>query len=86
MKTKVLKFGLPMAVFMLAIVVAFATEKTTTESESLTVPGYIFENGQCKPARDCNNVAGAFCMQGSFQVYETNLGGTACITELSHRP
>jgi hypothetical protein len=86
MKTKFLKFGMPLMVFMLAIVFAFANETNAVESEALTIPGYIFENQQCKPARSCNNEGSLPCLQSGVQVYMTNLGGTSCIVELTDRP
>lgn len=86
MKTKFLKLGMPLMVFMLAVVFAFASESTPKENESSLIQGYIFENGQCKPSRKCNNEGVLPCEQGAFQVYMTNLGGTGCVNELTHRP
>lgn len=80
MKTKFLKVGMPIMVFILAIAFAFATEKTTAESVSSSIPGYIFENGQCKPAsRTCENTGGPVCKQGSLVVHQfTNASNTIC--------
>lgn len=84
MKTKIFKIGMPIMVFMMAIVLAFASEKTTANDESLII-GYIYENNECKPAtRECSNDGAFPCTQGVFQVYMTNLGGTACLGELTH--
>jgi len=86
MKKKFLNLGMPLMVFMLAVVFAFASEPTTNDNESSLIQGYIFENGQCKPAKKCNNEGSLPCEQGVFQVYMTNLGGTSCVNELTHRP
>lgn len=86
MKTKFFKTGMPLMVFMLAVMFAFATQSVTSENESLVIPGYIFENGQCIPATECNDEGVIPCEQGEFQVYKTNLGGTSCLMELTHRP
>ncbi|MGV8815782.1 MAG: DUF6520 family protein [Gelidibacter sp.] len=85
MRTKILKVGMPIFVFMLAIVFAFANDIETSTDEAL-IAGYIFENGDCKPAsRDCNNLGGPLCKQGSFQVYEMpDVNGTSCVNELTH--
>lgn len=78
MKTKFLKIGMPIMVFMLAIVFAFASEKNTTESEILTTPGYIFQNGMCTLApRTCSDTPGPVCQVGGLIVHKVN-NGTFC--------
>ena len=73
-------------VFMMAIVFAFASEKTTVENESAFIPGYIFKEGRCQPAsRDCNNLPGPVCQEGGLNVYlMPNKTGTFCSTVLTH--
>lgn len=61
MKTKIFKIGMPLMVFMLAIVFAFATEKTTAKSESLAIQGYVFKDGTCQISRFCDNTGGPVC-------------------------
>jgi len=86
MKTLVLKRVLPFMVFMLAIVFAFASEKTTVKNESSFIPGFIFKEGWCQPAtRDCNNLPGPVCKEGGLNVYlMPNETGTYCSTVLTH--
>lgn len=87
MKSKFLKLGMPIMVFMLAIVFAFATEKSTTENESLLISGYIMQDGFCVPSlKDCNNVSNVPCTDDDFsqQVYRLRLGETVCSQKLFH--
>ena len=79
MKTKVLKFGLPLAVFMLAIVFAFATNSTTkAEDASLaSVPGYIFQNGKCERVTTCSTEEGPLCMYGTT-IAHNKINETQC--------
>lgn len=86
MKTKVLKLGLPLAVFMLAIVFAFASNSTTkTEDTSLAlVPGYIFQNGKCEQVTTCSDKEGPLCMVGST-VARNKINETQCgLQQLYH--
>jgi hypothetical protein len=83
MKSKVLKFGLPIGAFMLAIGFAFATESKASEKEAF-VTGYIFQAGQCRPApKDCNNISATPCTYLGNQVWSVN-NGTSCATMLFH--
>lgn len=85
MKTKFLKIGMPIMVFLLAIVFAFATEKTTAENESLLISGYIYKDGKCENAtRDCSNDGAFHCTEGGLQVYMNQLSDTVCSVELFH--
>lgn len=86
MKTKVLKFGLPLAVFMLAIVFAFASNSTTkAEDTSLAlIPGYIFQNGKCEQVATCSDKEGPLCMVGST-VARNKISETQCgLQQLYH--
>lgn len=84
MKTLVLKRVLPLMVFMMAIVFAFATENNTNKNDTL-IPGYIFKNGLCQTAiRDCNNIGSIPCKENGFQVYMSKLSETVCAQPLYH--
>jgi hypothetical protein len=90
MKSNFLKIGMPIMAFMLAIVFAFASEKTKVKNESL-VTGYIFKDGMCQSVpQDCNNIQGDLCEYFdvstglNFQIYEI-IDGTTCYEELYHR-
>lgn len=64
MKTKVLKFGLPLAVFMLAIVFAFATQNSTSLEEDALIAGFRFDTAlnQCVSVeKDCTEDLGIPC-------------------------
>lgn len=81
MKTKILKIGMPIMVFMLAIVFAFATEKNTTEDESLFVKGYILENNTCVSSeKECSNSGTYPCTDGvgGPRVHMLRLGESVC--------
>lgn len=76
MKTKFFKTGLPIMAFLMAIGLAFATEKISTQTESLLI-GYIHENGKCiERTVNCNPFGNGLCKLGSVQVYEGSL--TSC--------
>lgn len=82
MKTKILKIGMPIMVFMLAIVFAFASEKTTAKNESL-VTGYIFKDGKCEiSTKNCDENGSFHCTDGGRQVYMIKLSDTVCFEEL----
>ncbi len=85
MKTKILKFGMPLMAFLLAIVFAFATEDSNMKSDAL-VQGYIFQNNDCiTTSKVCNQMGTIACKVGSNQVYSLDLG-TFCSDPLYHRP
>lgn len=84
MKTSFLKIGMPIMVFMLAIVFAFATEKTTAKNESLTIPGYIEKDDTCELAeRTCSDTPGPVCEEGGLTVHRTN-NGTFCSVPMTN--
>jgi phage-related protein len=62
------KFLLPVMAFLLAITAAFATQAKTDVDDTL-VPGYIFVNGICEPARSCNLEDGPTCTYSSKPVF-----------------
>lgn len=79
MKTKFLKIGMPIMVFLLAIVFAFATEKTTTENESVLITGYIMQDGFCVAStKDCTNSGSFPCTDGGQRVHLLKLSDTVC--------
>lgn len=81
MKTIRLKFLLPIAVFMVAIAAAFATQ-TDGKDDFALVQGYIFENGVCTPHGSCSNNEAAVCTDNvGRQVF--GLGPTGCKIRLT---
>lgn len=55
MRTKILKFGMPLMAFLLAIVFAFATEKGVPVEDNTLITGYIQNPGSCDPApKNCS--------------------------------
>lgn len=76
MKTIRFKFLLPIALFIVAIAAAFATQTDAKDDLSL-VQGYIFENEVCKPHGTCTNNQTAVCTDNiGRQVF--GLGSTGC--------
>jgi len=62
MRTKILKFGMPLMAFLLAIVFAFATEKEAPVEDTALITGYIQNPGSCDPApKNCTTVPGPVC-------------------------
>lgn len=73
MKTKILKFGMPLMAFLLAIVFAFATEKGAPVEENALVTGYIMTSGGCTPApKDCALNGVPICKFGGRSIYKTS--------------
>lgn len=83
MKTKLLKFGMPLMAFLLAIVFAFATSPEADVEESALVPGYILQNGQCIQVRTCNDLGGPICMYNGVAV-RAKISDTQCGSFLTH--
>ena len=70
MKTKILKFGMPLMAFLLAIVFAFASNGKP-ESESTLVAGYILSNEHCvQTPNSCTVMDGNICKLGTQTVFE----------------
>ncbi|SRX76481.1 DUF6520 family protein [Aequorivita antarctica] len=60
MKTKILKFGMPLMAFLLAIVFAFASEKSEPVEKDTLIPGYI--QGTCELVSvNCSVSGGPVC-------------------------
>lgn len=83
MKTKVLKFGMPVMAFLLAIVFAFATTPETVVEESTLVPGYILQNGKCIPVTTCSTTPGPVCMYSGV-IARTKVNNNECGSFLYH--
>lgn len=84
MKTKILKFGMPLMAFLLAIVFAFATESKVPKDDGL-VQGYIWSNDDCfSTPKVCNNVEDAVCKIDGNIVYRFDLGKT-CSSAMTHK-
>lgn len=55
MRTKILKFGMPLMAFLLAIVFAFATEKGVSVEDTALTTGYIQNTLSCDLApKNCS--------------------------------
>lgn len=90
MKTKFLKFGLPIAVFALAIFGAFASQKTESKNLALEV-GWVDAPSPCQVQVTCSNDLGPVCTmfyQGqNRQVYgKVNLTDPTCSKILYRAP
>lgn len=83
MKTKILKFGMPLMAFMLAIVFAFAAESKSSIEDDVLITGYIQNTTTCDPVPvDCTTVIGGpLCSFGKKQVFRIK-NGTQCHTSL----
>lgn len=91
MKTKVLKFGLPLAVCMLAIVCAFASQSNNASNEDAALIGFVYNDAetQCVTAnKNCAIFGGIPCQQlDGKNVYRfTNPSGTMCSVSLYEWP
>ncbi|MDC8000108.1 DUF6520 family protein [Aequorivita todarodis] len=82
MKTKILKFGMPLMAFLLAIVFAFATNSKPASEDVALVDGYIFQNGKCEFVTKCSTIPGPSCMVGA--TLRTKINETQCGSELYH--
>lgn len=81
MKTKILKFGMPLMAFLLAIVFAFATNESPQTDTGL-VTGYIFSKGNCNvTSHDCTITGSVICTVGTETVYSIK-DGTFCLDPL----
>ncbi len=70
MRTKILKFGMPLMAFLLAIVFAFATEKSLPEEENALITGYIGTPATCHDqVVNCTTVNGPVCKYLGQTVY-----------------
>lgn len=86
MRTKILKFGMPLMAFLLAVVFAFATENHVPKDDAL-VQGYIFWNNDCTTtSKVCNEQGSILCKDSAGrQVYRDDLG-IVCDVQMTHRP
>ena len=83
MKTKLLKFGMPLMAFLLAIVFAFATNSKPVPEDIALVNGYIMQNGKCTLVRTCSTNPGPKCFVGGT-ILRTKINETQCGAELFH--
>ena len=82
MKTKLLKLGMPVMAFLLAVVFAFAfTPSPELETALSPVNGYIFQNGKCEIVKRCSTQPGPLCMHNG-QVLRTQINQTQCGSQL----
>jgi hypothetical protein len=90
MKTKFLKIGMPIAIFALAIMGAYASQKTESESFVPQV-GWIDSPSPCSIAVECSTDFGPVCtMLHDGQIKQAfgkeNLNDATCSKELYRRP
>lgn len=83
MRIKLLKFGMPLMAFLLAIVFAFATNSKPVPEDMALVNGYIMQNGQCKFVRQCSTIRGPLCVVGGVTL-KTRINETHCGSDLFH--
>lgn len=91
MKTKILKSVLPLAVFMVAIVFAFATQNNTSFEEDAYLIGFVYNDAgtHCVIAnKDCAAVGTIPCKQSDGKlIYRfSNPAGTMCSVALYEWP
>lgn len=82
MRTKILKFGMPLMAFLLAIVFAFATEKSLPEEENALITGYIGTPANChsQEVKNCTMEFGPVCKYLGQTVY-SDLGCNSFLFE-----
>lgn len=83
MRTKILKFGMPLMAFLLAIVFAFATNSEPIPEDMALVNGYIMQDGKCVFVRQCSTIRGPFCTVGAVTL-KTKINETYCGSFLYH--
>lgn len=81
MKTKILKFGMPLMAFLLAIVFAFASNSKSAADDLAAINGYILQNGICEEVTTCNNLGGVPCMFNGV-VVRAKINQTHCGLQL----
>lgn len=81
MKTKILKLVLPVMAFVMAGILAFASENKESSPNTLLITGYIHQNGVCRSVQvDCTNDGATSCTSSGLQVYKNNTCGTKMFT------
>lgn len=71
MKTLKSKFLLPVAIFMVAVVAAFAAQSTNGDDLALE-QGYIHGTTPCEVAIECSPILGKVCTYKNQQVFGMN--------------
>lgn len=85
MRTKVLKLGMPFLAFLLAIVFAFASEKSPAEDEYAAITGYISTTIGCIPApKDCALEGSVVCKYNNQLVHANPDCGPIFLWERMH--
>lgn len=85
MKTQLLKLGMPLVAFLMAIAFAFATETKPSETDDALVSGYIMASGFCEPiTKNCDRVNSFPCKYEDLQVFEFRDNPTSCSVPLYH--
>ena len=78
MKTKFFKTGLPIMAFLIAIGLAFATDRHSSTEDNLVL-GYIYENGICiSKDVDCTTNGIEYCLHDGSEVYRNFISETQC--------
>lgn len=80
MRTIKMKFLLPVAVFMIAIVAAFASQTDGQEVFALE-QGYAYVNEICVPTGQCSSIPARPCTHNGLQVFGKS-GETSCLKTL----
>lgn len=80
MKTKKVKFVIPVVAFMMAIGAAFATNASSSQEVSnYSWQGYIHNGPNCVSSIQCKPSGLQICtVEGSTQVFGMNQAGTKC--------
>lgn len=84
MKTKVLKLGMPIMAFLLAIVFAFATEHQAAMDDDSLVLGFVYNDDESDcvvTTKDCTISFGLPCTIGTKDIYRVK-NGTQCLMPL----
>lgn len=82
MKTKFFKTGLPIMAFLMAIGLAFATDRNTSEDDQL-VSGFIHQNDRCvRIDVTCDPLGTNDCFIGGNQVFLDIENQTTCKTKM----
>jgi len=85
MKTLVLKRVLPLMVFMLAIVFAFASDNKSSNRGDAPITGFIMQSGLCVTApKDCDQINLYPCKYLGKRVHERRNSATVCSIPLFH--
>lgn len=83
MKTRILKLGMPVMAFLMAIAFAFASENKPSENDDALTTGYIMQSGLCVPtSKNCDNINLYPCTYDKHQVFQLQDNATSCSVPL----